>query len=157
MYLRSYQYLGTRVSKVALQATTRGSGTNLQGHLESVLEYSSSKTQFNTFLIVGSEMDINVNMHESTQRKGKSIGNPFNDCSKRMEVRVELKYESINNYDSLIYKDPLGCNVYKFAKHNTPFNEHPKVVYQGDSYVNEDGACYVVTWDPFNGDSFGLL
>ena len=102
-------------------------------------------------------MDINENMHESTQRKGKSVGNPFDDHSERMEVRVELKYEAINNYGALIYKDPLGRNVYKSAEHNTPFNESPKVVYQGDSYIGEDGARYVVTWDPFNVDSFGVL
>ena len=102
-------------------------------------------------------MDINENMHESTQRKGKSVENPFNDHSERMEVRVELKYEAINNYDARIYEDPLGHNVYKLAEHNTPFNERPKVVYQGDSYIGEDGARYVVTWDPFNVDSFGIL
>ena len=79
-----------------------------------------------------------MNMHESTQRKDKSVGNPFNDHSERMEVRVELKYEAINKYCALIYKDPLGCNVYKSAKHNTPFNESLKVVYQGDSYIGED-------------------
>ena len=47
--------------------------------------------------------------------------------------------------------------MYKSAKHNTPFIESPKVVYQGDSYIGEDGARYVVTWDPFNVDSFGVL
>ena len=145
MYLRSGRYLGTRVSKVALQATTRGSGTNLQGNLESIHEYSSFESQSDIVSIAGSKMDININMHESTQRKGKSVGNPFNDHSERMEVRLELKYEAINNYSALIYKDPLGRNVYKFIKHNTPFNEHPKVVYQGDSYIGEDGVRYVVT------------
>ena len=73
MYLRSGQYLGTRVSEVTLQATTRGSGTNLQGNLESIQEYSSSRSQSDTFSIAGSEMGINENMHESTQRKGKSV------------------------------------------------------------------------------------
>ena len=80
-------------------------------------------------------MDINENIHESILRKGKSVGNPFDDHSERMEVRVELKYEAINNYSALIYKDPLGRNVYKSAEHNTPFNERPKVVYQGYSYM----------------------
>ena len=157
MYLRSGRYLGTRVFEVASQATTRGSGTNLQGNLESIQEYFSSETQSNTVSIAGCNMDINTNMHKSTQRKGKSVGNPFDDHNERMEVRVELKYEAINNYGTLIYKDPLGRNVYKSAKHNTSFNESPKVVYQGDSYIGEDGARYVVTWGPLNVDSFGVL
>ena len=157
MYLRSNQYLETHVSKVASQATTRGSDTNLQGNLESIQEYSSSESQSDTDSIAKSKMDINENMHESTQRKGKSVGNPFDDHNERMEVRVELKYEAINNYGALIYKDPLGRNVYKSAKHNTPFNERPKVVYQGDSYIGENGVRYVVTLDLFNVDSFGVL
>ena len=63
MYLRFGRYLGTRVSKVASQATTRGSGTNLQGNLESIQEYSLSESQSDTVSIVGSEMDINENIH----------------------------------------------------------------------------------------------
>ena len=157
MYLRSGRYLGTRVSEVASQAATRGSGTNSQGNLESIREYSSSECQSDTISIAKSDMDINENMHDSTQRKGKSVGNPFDDHSERMEVRVELKYEAINNYNALIYKDPLDRNVYKFSEHNTPFNECPKVVYQGDSYIGEDGSRYVVTSDPINVDSFGVL
>ena len=135
----------THVCDATSHAITRESGTQSQGNLESIQEYSSSESQSNSVSIAESKMHINENMHESTQRKDKSIGNPFNDHSEKMEVRVELKYEAINNYGTLIYKDPLGRNVYKSTKHNTPFNECPKVVYQGDSYIGEDGAHYVVT------------
>ena len=47
--------------------------------------------------------------------------------------------------------------VYKTAKYPTPFEKTPWVNYQGDMYIEEDGARYEVTKFPNDVDALGLL
>ena len=157
MNLRSGRFLGTRTSDIASLATTRENGTRSIGNLESIPESSSSDSQFDTFSQVGSEMEHNVDEITEKLRKGKFTDNPFNDPEGEKDCVVSLTFQYYNTYGAEIYKDPLGRYVYKTTEYRTPFSESPMVSYQGDLYIELDGARYEVTKYPQSVDAMGVL
>ena len=102
-------------------------------------------------------MNHNAYMHEMNRSCEKLGRNPFDDPQERMDFEIKLRFETFNQHGVEIYCDPNGQYVYKSARKRTPFNYCPMVCYQGDKYLGEDGAYYVVTRYPYLMDSFGVL
>ena len=77
--------------------------------------------------------------------------------SYQLEFNIKLKYDYTNAWGVEIFHDPMLRHVYKTADCPTPFEQFPRVNYQGDMYVGNDGARYEVTKHPQLIDAIGLL
>ena len=66
----------------------------------------------------------------------------------QLEFNIKHKYDYTNAWGAEIYHDPMQRQVYKTADCPNPFEKAPRVNYQGDMYVGEDGARYEVTDHP---------
>ena len=62
-----------------------------------------------------------------------------------MDFNVGLVFVHTNAHDAHLYKDPMNRWVVKIEEHPMAFDLSPWVNYQGEMYVEQEGACYQVT------------
>ena len=85
--------LEIRGSNVASQATTRGSGTRSVGNLESIQEYSSSETQFDTISLSGSNMEESRETSHANRGIGKQKMDTYIESTPKLRYNMELSFE----------------------------------------------------------------